>query len=205
MNWEYMIILIGFGTLLLELTCFHVPSVASNVNIIRKKQSVTQLYSERFRGLFQFSFVSRLVFTMVPLFVVYVVFAYPILVIAELIAGPVRPPGVVVWIGCGLIFSGRLMTFSSVLIIRRQNKQLDDSFRLHTDFLFAHSRNPGLLGMYMFMFGIWLVMPSILFFLGIVYYFGYMHFKVLMEEDFLTQKFGESYLNYKTTTGRYWS
>ena len=205
MNLPYVIALLGFASLLLELAFFHVPSVASNVNIMRKRPEVVQGYSARFRGLFQGSLLWRVSLSMLLLTPVYGVFIYPLFVIFDVFEEPVVVPDMLTWSGCVLVLLGRAITFSSVLIIRRENCQKDDSFHLHTDFLFARSRNPGLLGMYLFIMGIWLLMPSVQYLLGIIYYIAYMHFKVLMEEDFLEQKFGESYLQYKTSTGRYWS
>lgn len=202
---EYGIILLGYVTLLVELTCFHVPSVASGVNILRKDEAVVETYSAKFRSVFQRSLQSRILITFVPLIPVYGVFIYPILVMTGVIPYPVNSLNWSIWLGCLLVIMGRVITFGSVLMIRRQNQQKQDSFRLHTDFLFARSRNPGLLGMYVFVLGIWAVMPSLLLLAGILYYIAYMHVKVLMEEDFLTQKFGEPYLHYKTSTGRYWS
>ena len=205
----HLVALFGFASLIVELAFFHVPSVASNVNIIRKQPAVVEGYSAKFKSLFQHSLVSRVLLSMLPLLPVYAVFIYPLLVIFHIVPGPEILPfevsELLVWLGCGFILAGRFTTFASVLIIRQQNQQKDDSFHLHTDFLFARSRNPGLLGMYIFILGIWLLMPSIQYLAAILYYFAYMHFKVLMEEDFLEQKFGESYLQYKTSTGRYWS
>lgn len=206
---SHLIALLGFASLIVELAFFHVPSVASNVNIIRKQPAVVEGYSARFRVLFQHSLALRVVLSMLPLLPVYAVFIYPLLVIFHVVPEPAMlpagTPDVFVWLGCGFIVAGRFTTFASVLVIRQQNQQKEDSFHLHTDFLFARSRNPGLLGMYIFILGIWFLMPSIQYLTAILYYCAYMHFKVLMEEDFLEQKFGESYLQYKTSTGRYWS
>jgi protein-S-isoprenylcysteine O-methyltransferase Ste14 len=75
---------------------------------------------------------------------------------------------------------------------------------LHTGGLFSRMRNPGLVGLYIFIFGIWISIPSIYFLLGILFYIGYMHFKVLMEEDFLTNRYGSSYNEYISKTRRYY-
>ena len=104
-----------------------------------------------------------------------------------------------------LILVGRSLTFYSVLTIRKGNPQKDGSFKLHTDQVFQVSRNPGLAGMYLFLMGLIVTVPSIYLIGGGVIYFAHMHFKVLMEEDFLTSKFGGTYEQYKRSTGRYWS
>jgi protein-S-isoprenylcysteine O-methyltransferase Ste14 len=101
------------------------------------------------------------------------------------------------------VVCGRVLALGAVLTIRRANSQSDDSFYLHTTGPFRWSRNPGLLGMYLFVGGLWLITPSATLLLGIVLYVAYMDFKVRMEEDFLANRFGSSYAAYRLRTGRY--
>ena len=105
--------------------------------------------------------------------------------------------------GVVLIVLGRIVTLYSVLTIRSGNRQREESFLLHTTGLFRWSRNPGLVGMYLFIVGLWLAMPSLAMAGGIVVYVVYMDFKVHMEEDFLLNQFGQEYANYRNRTGRY--
>jgi len=59
------------------------------------------------------------------------------------------------------------------------------------------------MGLYIFLIGVWCAIPSIYFLAGIVFYMGYMHFKILMEEDFLANRYGDTYAQYMTKTKRY--
>jgi protein-S-isoprenylcysteine O-methyltransferase Ste14 len=58
--------------------------------------------------------------------------------------------------------------------------------------------------MYVFVAGLWLAAPSLTMLAGIVIYVVHMHFKVRMEENFLENRFGESYVAYCRRTSRYW-
>ena len=142
-----------------------------------------------------------------PLLLIYGVYAYPLLVLwsgADPLGDYLLSPAVVTDVlGAALVVCGRALALGAVLTIRRENDQSGDSFRLHTAGPFRWSRNPGLLGMYLFVGGLWLITPSATMLLGIVLYVAYMDFKVRMEEDFLANKFGSSYLEYRLRTGRY--
>jgi len=90
-----------------------------------------------------------------------------------------------------------------MIAIRKNNKQEGASFHLHTTNKFGVIRNPGLVGLYIFMLGLWLLLPSIYFLVGILIYMAHMHFKVLMEEDFLSNHYGVAYRQYFQKTKRY--
>ena len=105
--------------------------------------------------------------------------------------------------GIILLIIGRMITIKSVLAIRKNNDQKGDSFQLQKTGLFKKSRNPIQVGMYIFGAGLILLFPSIFFFLGMVFYALYMHYKILIEEKFLEQKFGDSYAHYISETARY--
>lgn len=199
---------LGYVSLLIELVFLHVPSVASNRSIWSAKQDVVALYSDKFQWMFNLSSTLKLLIFFVPLLFIYCFFTFPALHLfgIQLVSQPrifsVNEISNVLGMSC--IIFGRLVTLSSVLTIRKDNSQQTE-FHLHTDSLFSTSRNPGLLGMYIFMTGVWLCIPSIWFLLGLLFYISYMHLKVKMEEDFLSNKFGASYRRYFNQTGRYLS
>ncbi len=197
------VVFFAYISLLLELTLLHVPSVASGVNILRPKPEVINCYSAKFRRLFELPWIARVAFALLPILVIYAVFAYPLLVAVGALPPPVKQNLVFSLVGVCLVLLGRTVTFTSVLLIRKQNRQTGNDFKLHTHALFAFSRNPGLIGMYLLVLGFWFMLPSLWFLAGIFFYITHMHLKVLMEEDFLGHKFGENYLEYKRTTRRY--
>ena len=198
-----MVIVFAYVSLGIELIFFHVPSVASNISIWKSNELVYDNFSPRFQEYFRLSLPVKLLLFGFPLLVVYAVFFYPIGKLffwEQLLAQkPFMTKSFPLVLGWFFILLGRCLTFISVLQIRKGNKQRGASFELHRNALFAWSRNPGLLGM----LGIWFCMPDIVLLIGICFYIGYMHFKVLMEEDFLRHKFGKDYNTYLQNTMRY--
>lgn len=202
-----MLVGAGYASLAIELTLLHVASVASSRGIWWAPAELVAGYSPKYRRVFRWPLIARVLVFGLPLLLVYGVYAYPLLVLAlgpdlldDYVFAPAMPTDL---LGAALVVGGRVLALGAVLTIRRENEQTGDSFRLHTAGPFRWSRNPGLLGMYLFAGGLWLLAPSAAMLLGIVVYVAYMDFKVRLEEDFLTNKFGISYSEYRLRTGRY--
>jgi len=206
-TWLAAFVVAGYASLAIELTLLHVASVASSRGIWSAPAELVDGYSPKYRRVFGLPLPAKLLAFGLPLLIVYCVYAYPLVVLS---AGPdplgdyLFPPSAPTdLLAVALIVCGRGLALGAVLTIRRDNDQAGDSFRLHTAGPFRWSRNPGLLGMYLFVGGLWLAAPSAAMLFGIVLYAAYMDFKVRMEEDFLTNKFGSSYADYRLRTGRY--
>jgi protein-S-isoprenylcysteine O-methyltransferase Ste14 len=206
-TWVAVLVVAGYASLALELTVLHVASVASSRRIWSAPPELVAGYSPPFRRVFDLPLPARLAAFGLPLLLVYGVYTYPLLVLArgpDLLGDYLFAPGV--WsdvLGVVLIVLGRALALSAVLAVRRENEQTGASFRLHTAGPFRWSRNPGLLGMYAFAGGLWFTAPSAAMAFGILVYVAYMDFKVRMEEDFLSNKFGRPYAEYRLRTGRY--
>jgi protein-S-isoprenylcysteine O-methyltransferase Ste14 len=201
-------VLVAYASLAFELVILRVPSVASSWRIWSAEPTLVAGYSPRYRALFALRATSKIVFFAVPLLVVYAVFAYPLLAVwsrSDPLGDRVfEPTALGDAAAIALIAAGRLLAVCAALRIRRQNAQRGDSFRLHTGGVFRSSRNPGLVGMYLLVVGLWLALPSATLALGVLIYIAYMDFKVRMEEDFLANKFGRDYDDYRSKTARYW-
>jgi protein-S-isoprenylcysteine O-methyltransferase Ste14 len=199
------IIVVAYASLLLELTLLHVPSVASSLNIWSRPTALVASYSPTYRGIFSLSRPRKVVLFGLPLLVTYGVFLYPLVVLW----GPHDPFGDHVFttvtasnaVAAALVVAGRLITLGSVLAMRARDR---GASHLETSGPFRHSRNPGLVGMYVFVAGLWVAAPSLAMLIGIGIYLVHMDFKVRMEEDFLRNRFGEVYVGYQRRTSRYW-
>lgn len=205
-EWTKWITILAYLSIALELIAFHVPSVASTVNIWNPDKVLLASYSDRFRVLFELPKLKKIIVFILPLLLVYLTFFFPLFYFLwqpEHLYLLFQPTEMSYLIGILFILLGRWITFSSVLTIRKENKQAGDSFKLHTGSLFSRTRNPGLVGMYVLFVGLWCCIPSPIFLVGILAYIGHMHFKVLMEENFLTNKYGQAYKAYFTHTKRY--
>lgn len=201
------IVLIAYVSLALELTLLHVPSVASTSKIWSRDPVVVASYSPSYRGLFSLSRPKKVVLFVLPVLVAYGVYLYPLIAIW----GPGEPLGDHAFtastptdaVAALLIVAGRAITLGSVFAIRGGSGGAEESTVLRTDGPFRLSRNPGLVGNYVFVGGLWMAAPSITLLGGILAYVVYMDFKVRMEEDYLANRFGKSYDAYRMRTGRY--
>jgi len=195
-----------YMSLALELTVWHVPSVASSRGIFASEEEIVGVYSAKFQKLFAMPRWKKILFFIVPLGFIYAAYVYPFQLMFGFHFGmkPLfEPAAIMMFFSCLLILIGRGISLASVWKIRQNNEQKGDSFELHTDGFFGRFRNPGLLGLYVSFLGFWLALPQPFFAFCLLVYVRYMHEKVLMEEDFLRNKFGVAYDNYYSTTNRY--
>lgn len=192
-------------SLFIELTVLHTPSVASSRAILSADDAAPGEHSDRFRRWFRLSPMQKLLRFVLPLIVIYAVFAYPPI---ELWLGPAllgdflyTPNALALGAAIALAVVGRGFTLASVFALRRYAAA--DHRALQTRWIFRVSRNPGLVGMYLMFAGFWLAMPSLVFALGIVVYVVHMHLKVQLEEDYLVHRFGADFDDYRSRTPRY--
>jgi len=201
------VILASYASLAFELFVLRVPSVASSLSIWAPDAELLAGYSPRYRALFTFGAPRKILLFVLPLLAAYGLFLYPLLVVWQgqnLLGDDLFEPGAATAsVAISLMILGRFVALRSASTIRRRNAQRGRSFHLHTTGLFRWSRNPGLVGMYLFVAGLWLCTPSALMAVGALVYVLHMDFKVRMEEDFLQNKFGRAYLEYRSKTGRY--
>ncbi len=192
-------------SLALELTVLHTPSVASSRRIWASDDAGLEFHSERYRRWFRLSPWQKTLRFVLPLVIVYAVFAYPLL---ELWRGPAvfgdflyAPDTLAEIAAVSMLIAGRALTLGSVFALRRFAAAGHRA--LQTRWVFRVSRNPGLVGMYVMFIGFWLAMPSASFALGILVYMLHMHFKVRLEEDYLVNRFGGDFSRYRDRTPRY--
>jgi protein-S-isoprenylcysteine O-methyltransferase Ste14 len=201
-----LVILLAYASLAVELTWLHVPSVASSRNLWLRPPELVAGYSRAYGAVFAWPWLKKTVLLTLPLIAAYGVYVYPLVALW----GPYDPLGDHAFrtgpfsaaLAVTLIVAGRVITLASVVSIRGATPTLTSP--LHTSGPFRYSRNPGLVGMYLFVAGLWLAAPSSIMLAGIAIYIGHMHFKVRMEENFLENRFGEPYLDYCRRTSRYW-
>lgn len=201
-----VIVAAGYASLVFELTVLHVPSAASTRNLWRGDPSIAAGFSPARRAIFGLPPVKKVAYLVLPVLVVWAVYAYP--PIALLSAGDplgdqvFTPSGATRVAAALLIVTGRAITLASVLTLRRAGRRAVEG-GLAVDGLFRNSRNPGLVGMYAFVLGLWIATPSLLMLCGILVYVVHMDFKVRLEEDYLANTVGEGYRIYERRTRRY--
>lgn len=198
------LVLIGFSSLLVELLQFPVPSEASVYQLLFEADDEidndTRLAQARVR-----SPVRKLITYLLPTAIGVALFLVPLAAAfwRPLIDYLVPLHGLEtvwsLWLGAVLVLGGRVVTFASVLQLRRHKIRAE----LQCWGLFRWSRNPGLVGMYVFYLGLCFLFPSVVLFVGLIPYVWNMHTRVLMEESHLGSRLGAPYANYMARVPRY--
>ena len=102
-----------------------------------------------------------------------------------------------------LALTGRAVGLFAAWVMHYDKPQSAERFSLQTKGLFSFTRNPILFGMYLTFIGLWLLYPSWEMGIGFLLFAGNMHFRVLLEEDYLSWRFGRPYQTYLAKTRRY--
>ena len=97
-----------------------------------------------------------------------------------------------------LAILGRLVTIKGALTIRRNQQG-----SLITNSIFKFSRNPIVLGMHLTIIGLIVCYPKWYLWIGFVLYFLNMHFKIKIEERYLSSTYRAPYKQYLVSTPRY--
>lgn len=75
--------------------------------------------------------------------------------------------------------------------------------KLITSGVYRFCRNPAYIGMYLSFFGLFFLLPSYLYLIGLCLFLINQHIRILQEEKFLIKSFGDEYKNYIYRVGRY--
>ncbi len=200
-------VLLIYLSILVEIVVFPVPSVASTYQLwnqtagVKKKSLLCRVQ--------HWPRLLKLCLLVLPTTISVLVYCFPLLVMffrpveATFTPLSIMPELYANLIGTGLMVFGRSVSFFSVLAIRKDNSQQNGEFALKTEGVFGLSRNPILLGMYCTFIGLFFVFPYPIMLVGVSVYLINMHFRILLEEDFLEDKFGQQFILYKQTTRRY--
>jgi protein-S-isoprenylcysteine O-methyltransferase Ste14 len=115
-------------------------------------------------------------------------------------------PDFLSWVAVVIAFEGMLMLYFSLLHLNRYTKMglpKNDSIALQTKGIYRLSRNPMYFGLYLLAIASNLFVPNYInmafAFIGIVIH----HMIIGKEEQFLDEKFGTAYQEYKLKTKRY--
>lgn len=199
MDHRDVILLIAYGSLVVELTAFPIPSEASTLSLLtsdRKDTGENVLGDARTR-----SFAGKLFRYLLPTATGVGLFLMPLLAVFwPALRAALFPLALPMLVGAGLalIVCGRLLTFWSVLQLRGAKRRASIPAGL-----FGYSRNPGLVGMFLFYLGLCLACGGPWLWLGVPLYFGNMHHRVRLEEAQLQNVHGQRWLDYQQRVARY--
>jgi protein-S-isoprenylcysteine O-methyltransferase Ste14 len=140
------------------------------------------------------------------------IFLYALLLVPspELITEPVFGPGywkIALWVGLFITTLGVVIRGLTIglTFIERGGKELKiHAEALITRGLFTHSRNPLYVGNNLMLFGLGILSNSLIYVLVVVPVFLFIYQCIIYaEEDFLTKKFGQPYLDYCAKVNRW--
>jgi protein-S-isoprenylcysteine O-methyltransferase Ste14 len=201
-----VVVLAAYASLALELSVFAVPSEASTRQLVASSPSDEpdgDLDAARGR-----SKIEKLLRFGLPTVLGVALFLVPIV----LVFLPERIEYVwpisalqttwLPWLGVGLIVAGRGLTLRAAMRLRRRSAQ-QVTRQLEFDGVFRFTRNPILVGMYLFYLGNCCVFPCVVLVAGLAPYVLYMHARVRMEEGYLARELGEPYEAYLRRVPRY--
>jgi len=205
MNVENILIIVVYLSILVELTILHVPSVASTLQLFY--YSDTTLDGPLMTRVKSWSVWLKSFALFVPTVISIGLYLLPLLFVFYPeskkwlhVSSMGSTYQVVGWM---VVFLGRFLALFSVIQIRKANSQTNNEFSLKTSGWFGFSRNPILIGMYVTYLGWLILFPNVTMVVGFIIYFANMHFRIVLEEDFLRQKFGKQFEDYLRQTRRY--
>ena len=200
------LILIAYVSLILELVVIRVPSVASSHSLVQRRTPRNTPQGNRFAN---WPAWKKFLLLQLPSGLVIILFCLPLLLtflptIRE-IFGLAFESGFTLTniVASGCIILGRSISFVAMHKLWKSFTQFGQQNALVTSGFFALSRNPGLMGNYLFYFGLVLVFPHLLLIFGGCFIVLHMHQRVKIEEEFLQAKFGEPYTSYRSKVRRY--
>jgi protein-S-isoprenylcysteine O-methyltransferase Ste14 len=200
-------------SLLYELVGIPVPSVASTYQLFFTPPDMTHSPNRLGKNSLlakvkKWPWLLKILFLMVPTGIGILIYLIPLtLAIWPPFAGFlhfVLSPSPI-WLliaGCGLAVVGRTVGLSAATIMHKQPESEPD-FSLKTRGVFSFTRNPILIGMHLTFIGLWLLFPSVEMGIGFILFACNMHFRVLLEEDFLLWRYGETFQTFIVNTKRY--
>jgi hypothetical protein len=127
----------GYLTLLIELVFFHVPSVANTQNFFQKNNNYVVHGSTYISKIYGWAMWKKVLVLAVPFFFINIYFLLPFLYFFPDVPGSkwlvFKTNDWLVVSGVLFVVAGRIVTFGSMLFMRRKNKQTENSFKLHTN------------------------------------------------------------------------
>jgi len=198
------LLVVAYVSLVVEMVWFALPSEASTLQVFAGDVEPS---ADRLGVAQRRTAIDKLVRYLVPTMIGVALFVWPLLVVLWprlfRVARPLveAPRVAAVWTGLAIILAGRMLTLAGVVQLRRRHRRGDH--QLQSCGVFGLSRNPILLGMFLFYIGNCVWLPAPILWGGFLLYAWNMHARVLMEESYLLARLGADYRSYQARVPRY--
>jgi protein-S-isoprenylcysteine O-methyltransferase Ste14 len=180
----YVFIIVIYGSFLLELVLWPVPSEASTLHLLKKWKSNTFLFNLLYILIFSFNFI----FSLAPL----------VISIYSLVTQKIYEIYPMFYTGIIFSLSGRILSLKGAILLNHRRDQ-----GLITDSIFKWGRNPISLGLYITFLGIVMILPDLWLIAGWIGFVAGMDYKISIEEKTMKLKFGNNYDIYQKSTPKY--
>ena len=193
-----VVVTLAYVSLVLELVLTPVPSVVSAVQLASAEQAAAGSRWLRYRW-----FIPVLINNLTWVWPLFLVWREP----ATFGSGSSAQLTLLAVLGVVLVVAGRSLTIASALYLRKVVKPNIGHGDLNPPLTvggpFRYSRNPGLVGMYCLALGLLCLVPNLAFVAGLCFYLWHMHRRIKMEEQHLTDAFGQAFRDYMQKVPRY--
>lgn len=170
---------------ILDLLVWPIPSEASTEALLKEHKNLSFFKSI---GLLVV-FIINLVFYLTPLVLALLIFFE---------FNEIYKSSILMCLGLLVSLLGRAISLKSSLLLKENHNKT-----LITKSIFGKSRNPISLGMHFTILGLVIGFNQWYLWVGLIFYFSNMHFKIILEEKHLLEKYGIQYANYISKTPRY--
>ena len=203
LNVLILITVLFYMSLFIELFFYDIPSVVATRKVLRPNTDDSNYFSDSIKAVLNWSYSKKVIIFVLPMVFIYLLHVLPAYCAYDLIFNDkgLSVGTSVFYLGIVLVVLGRIVSHLYLISIKRIKAKSFDGFVVNG--LFRFSRNPGLLGLYISFLGFLIIHPSILFLICFIVYIVHMHFKIKMEEDYLTNKNHDGYKTYLQKTRRY--
>ncbi|WP_299111715.1 isoprenylcysteine carboxylmethyltransferase family protein [uncultured Winogradskyella sp.] len=181
-----------------EIIYVNIPSVVSTKKIFSLNNGDTEYFSEKTEQIFKWSKTKKIIVFVLPLIVTYILYLLPLLYHLDMLE-PLYTNSSMAYLGVVLVIVGRII---NILFIHQAKRKRINNV-LITEGIFKFSRNPCQTGLYISLIGLNLIYPSLIYIVCFITYAISIHFRIIMEEEYLEKKFKKDYILYKSKTRRY--
>ncbi len=204
--FQKVVVIVAYALIVAELVFFPIPSEASTVAILSRKNRSDPSYGGEKRKLRHTLYRAYVVASSI---VVLCAFCIPLAWVFWPQIGQLLFPLKIVrgflpkLLGIIAITSGSCISLWAVKELHafiRRNPSCD---QLKTDGIYSKSRNPITLGIHIVYIGFIFTVPSWIMIFGFIIYCFHMNHKIKIEEKNLESKYGRAFRDYKKRVGRY--
>jgi protein-S-isoprenylcysteine O-methyltransferase Ste14 len=211
MHWLDYFIIVTYIAQIYQIFFFAVPSAGSSVEMLlnRKRKST---FAIRHPAAAVVHSIPKMIGTVSATIVVLIVSIIPLLTILSpalnrclLPFTDVPPSDGLSIISASLMLLGNSLTYIAVATLRARVTFHDfgETARLCTAGIYGLVRNPITLGLVIIFCGFVLARPSVVMLIGLILFMLNAYYRIKMEEVYLEKTFGDKYLRYRDTVGKY--